>query len=58
MTPTVARFVLKHVAFLRDVLDRPANERPYVLVALGFPEEGCRVPDLERKPLEEILTVV
>ena len=46
------------MGFLRDVLGRPANERPYVLVALGFPEKGCRVPDLERKPLEEILTVV
>jgi nitroreductase len=43
--------------FLRRILGRPAAERAYMLVAAGYPEEGCRVPDLARKPLEEILTV-
>lgn len=45
------------MGFLRDVLGRPPHERPFVLVALGFPEDGCEVPDLERKPMREILTV-
>lgn len=42
--------------FLRDILGRPDNERPYVLIALGYPEQDCQVPDLSRKPLSEILT--
>jgi nitroreductase len=45
------------MGFLRNILGRPENERPYVLIALGYPESGCEVPDLERKPLEEILTI-
>jgi iodotyrosine deiodinase len=40
--------------FLRDLLGRPENERPYVLIPVGYPAEGATVPDLERKPLEEI----
>lgn len=44
------------MGFLREILGRPDNERPYVLVALGYPEPGCLVPDLDRKTLEEILT--
>jgi len=43
------------MGFLREILGRPENERPYVLVPVGYPVEGCRVPDLARKPLSEIL---
>jgi iodotyrosine deiodinase len=43
------------MGFLREILDRPENERPYVLIPVGYPAEGCVVPDLERKPLDEIL---
>jgi iodotyrosine deiodinase len=43
------------MGFLREILGRPANERPYVLVAVGYPTQGCVVPDLARKPLDEIL---
>ena len=43
------------MGFLREILGRPANERAYVLVAVGYPAPGCVVPDLERKPLDEIL---
>ncbi len=46
------------MAFLSRVLGRPANERPFVLFPVGFPVEGCLVPDLRRKPLDEVLTVV
>lgn len=41
--------------FLREVLDRPENERPYVLIPVGYPADDCVVPDLERKPLEDIV---
>jgi nitroreductase len=43
------------MGFLREILGRPENERPYVLVPVGYPVEGCLVPDLARKPLAEIL---
>jgi nitroreductase len=42
------------MTFLQDVLQRPANERAYLLIPVGYPAEGCLVPDLERKPLNEI----
>jgi hypothetical protein len=43
------------MGFLREILERPENERAYVLVPVGYPAQGCTVPDLERKPLDEIL---
>ncbi len=43
--------------FLGGILDRPPHERPYLLIPVGYPAEGCTVPDLARKPLEEILVV-
>jgi nitroreductase len=43
------------MGFLREILERPENERPYVLVPVGYPAEGCEVPDLERKALDEVL---
>ena len=43
------------MGFLREILGRPENERPYVLIPVGYPEADCVVPDLERKPLAEIL---
>ncbi len=42
------------MGFLRDLLGRPANERPYVVIPVGYPAEDATVPDLERKPLEQI----
>ncbi len=43
------------MGFLREILERPENERPYVLIPVGYPADDCTVPDLERKPLAEIL---
>lgn len=40
--------------FLSEILDRPSNERPYILFPIGFPAEDAEVPALERKGLEEI----
>lgn len=42
------------MGFLSDLLDRPENERPYLLFPVGFAAEGVMVPDLQRKPLERI----
>ncbi len=44
--------------FLNEILGRPRNEKPYVLIPVGYPTEGAQVPDIERKPLEEIMQVV
>jgi len=42
------------MGFLRDILGRPANERPYILFPVGFPAPDATVPDIERKPLDEV----
>jgi iodotyrosine deiodinase len=43
------------MSFLRRILERPANERPFVLIPVGYPAADCEVPDIERKPLDEIM---
>ena len=42
------------MGFLSQILQRPPNERPFILIPVGYPADGAEVPDLERKPLEEI----
>ncbi|MCH1512744.1 MAG: nitroreductase family protein [Acidimicrobiales bacterium] len=44
--------------FLNKVLDRPKSERPFVLFPVGYPLEGVKVPELQRKDLNEIFTTV
>ncbi len=46
------------MAFLSQLFGRPENERPFVLFPIGFPTDGCRVPVLRRKPLDDVLTIV
>ncbi|RMG19422.1 MAG: nitroreductase family protein [Deltaproteobacteria bacterium] len=41
--------------FLAEILERPENERPYLLIPVGYPAPGCQVPDLARKSLSEVL---
>lgn len=41
--------------FLTELLERPANERPFLLIPMGFPAQDCMVPSLLRKPLEQVL---
>lgn len=40
--------------FLGDILGRPENEKAFLLIPVGYPAQECWVPDLERKPLEEV----
>lgn len=40
--------------FIAKALNRPENEKPYLLLPVGYASEKCSVPDLKRKPLEEI----
>ncbi|MFT5458963.1 MAG: iodotyrosine deiodinase [Myxococcota bacterium] len=44
--------------FLTQILDRPDNERPYILFPVGWPAAACEVPDLTRKPLDEVAVFV
>lgn len=41
--------------FLCQILNRPANEKPFLLIPVGYAAEECWVPDLERKPLERVV---
>ncbi|MBA2341706.1 MAG: nitroreductase family protein [Pyrinomonadaceae bacterium] len=44
--------------FLGEILGRPKSEKAFVLIPVGFPAENVRVPDIERKPLNEIMSVI
>lgn len=44
--------------FLQEILNRPKNEVPFVLIPVGFPAENARVPNIKRKAIEEIMEVV
>ena len=43
------------MAFLARLLARPAHEKPFILLPVGYPAADCEVPELARKPLAEIL---
>ncbi len=40
--------------FLNEILDRPSNEKPYMLIVTGLPIDDVTVPDIERKPFSQI----
>ena len=44
------------MGFLKDILHRPTNERPFLLLVVGYPAEQIIVPDITRKNLTEIAT--
>ncbi len=44
------------MAFLNELLDRPENERPFLLLVVGRPDPDARVPRIEKKSLEEVAT--
>ncbi|MCA9550270.1 MAG: nitroreductase family protein [Myxococcales bacterium] len=46
------------MGFLQKILGRPEHERAFLLIPVGYPAEGCQVPDLARKPLSEVLVTV
>jgi len=43
--------------FLTKLLERPDNERPYLLLPVGYPTDNAKVPDLQRKSFEELAVV-
>jgi len=42
--------------FLNQVLGRPSNERPFLILVTGYPAENVQVPDIKRRDLSEICT--
>ena len=46
------------MAFLTKVLGRPENERPFCLFPIGYPSDDCHVPDIARKPLDDVMVEV
>ena len=43
------------MGFLGRILERPPNERPFLLIPVGYPAADATVPDIAKKPLDEIL---
>jgi iodotyrosine deiodinase len=44
------------MGFLNQILGRPARERPFLVLVVGYPADGATVPDISKKPLSEIAT--
>ena len=46
------------MGFLAEILDRPPNERPYVVIPVGYPAEAATVPAISRKSVAETLVEI
>lgn len=42
--------------FLNDILARPASEKPFLLLVVGYPADGCRVPKISKKELDTLVS--
>lgn len=40
--------------FLNSILNRPENEKPFLIIAAGYPAENTKVPDIKKKSFEKI----
>ncbi len=46
------------MGFLTQILERPENERPFLVLVVGYPTQGATVPDTAKKRIEQIATFV
>lgn len=46
------------MGFLQEILNRPKNEKPFLLLPVGYPAEDAKVPDITKKSFEEVAEVV
>lgn len=46
------------MGFLNTLLGRPSYERPFLLLVVGYPAPDAQVPDITKKPLDEIATLL
>ncbi|RMH68735.1 MAG: nitroreductase family protein [Gemmatimonadetes bacterium] len=44
--------------FLNTILNRPANEKPFLILVVGYPAEDAHVPNIRKKSLDELATFV
>lgn len=44
--------------FLNEILGRPGSERPFLLLVTGYPSADAKVPDIQRKPLNEYVSFI
>ena len=42
------------MGFLNEIMHRPSHEKPFLLLVVGYPEKGTKVPDISKKSLAEI----
>lgn len=45
------------MGFLSEILKRPSNERAYVVIPVGYPAPDAQVPNIRKKPLDEVMVV-
>ncbi len=46
------------MGFLNEILGRPDNERPFLILVVRYPTPDATVPDISKKPLNEIVTLL
>jgi iodotyrosine deiodinase len=44
------------MGFLKQIVGRPKNERAFLILVVGYPEEGAEVPDISKKSIDQIAT--
>ena len=44
--------------FLSEILNRPTNERAFLILVVGYPKDGVQVPQITKKSLDEIATFI
>lgn len=44
--------------FLNEILNRPKNETPFLILVTGYPKEGTKVPNIAKKQLKDICTII
>jgi hypothetical protein len=44
------------MGFLNEILGRPKNEHPFLILVTGHPADDATVPEIDKKPLDEVAT--
>lgn len=44
--------------FLNEILNRPGNEKPYLILVTGYPKEGTKIPNISKKSLDDVCTII
>ena len=46
------------MGFLQEILNRPKNEKPFLLLPVGYPETDAKVPDIEKKNFDQFAEII